>query len=219
MIGHEAKAVVESPVASDSNDNDDRESQSGNIGGPPDDSNDDEREGIELDGSELGGSEVDGNELGGSEVDGSESSFSIDDAREFPKIYDPNSDDCADSPRSYDSNISKETLELGGSPIPSPPRDSQVSSGWLGQAYNAESRRMKKQQTLERLVQVWGFKVSFYILSGLLGPSIYWKTCLYTYVSSYIVPFYKNRYIHFYFIAIFNIVYLYFNCLLYIHNT
>jgi len=193
LIGHEAKAVVESPVASDSNDNDDRESQSGNIGGPPDDSNDDEREGTELDGSELGGSEVDGNELGGSEVDGSESSFSID-AREFPKIYDPNSDDCADSPRSYDSNISKETLELGGSPIPSPPRDSQVSSGWLGQAYNAESRRMKKQQTLERLVQVWGFKVSFYILSGLLGPSIYWKTCLYTYVSSYIVPFYKNRY-------------------------
>ena len=189
-----------------SNDNDDRESQSGNIGGPPDDSNDDEREGTELDGSELGGSEVDGNELGGSEVDGnelggsevdgnelggsevdgsevdgSESSFSID-AREFPHVYDPKLDDCADSPRSYDSNISKETLELGGSPIPSPPRDSQVSSGWLGQAYNAESRRMKKQQTLERLVQVWGFKVSFYILSGLLGPSIYWKTCLYTYV-------------------------------------
>eukprot|EP00434_Breviolum_minutum_P028087 symbB.v1.2.024845.t1/scaffold2378.1/size80641/4 len=154
----EAKAVVESPVASDSNDNDDRESHSGNIAGPPYDSNDDEREGTELDGSELGGSEVDGNEvdggeLGGSEVDGSESGGSEIDATDFPQIYDPNSDDCDDSPRSYDSIISKETLELGGSPIPSPPRDSQVSSAWLGQAYNAESRRMKKQQTLERLVQ------------------------------------------------------------------
>lgn len=194
MIGQpEAEPVVESPVASNSDDNDDGESLSGNIEGLPFDKtyDDDQGEGADLDGSEVGssemGNEVDGNEVGGSEVggsevgegeDGSEGSSSEFDPTAFPHVGDPNSDGCDDSPRSYDSNISKETLELGGSPIPSPPRDSQVSSGWLGQAYNAESRRMKKQQTLERLVQVWGFKV-FYILSGLLGPSIYLEKHVY----------------------------------------
>lgn len=149
MIGQpEPEAVVESPVASDNNDNDDREnddqeSHSGNDEGPP--SNDGEGEGSELDGSEVGGSEV----------------GSLD-ATEFPHAYaetDSDSDGCDASPRSYDSNLSKKTLELGGSPA-SPPRDSQVSSGWLGKAYNEESRRMKKQQTLEKLVQVWVSKSS-----------------------------------------------------------
>ena len=54
---------------------------------------------------------------------------------------------------SHDSNISKRTLELGevstGSESPEREPDSQVSSGWLGAAYNRESRAQKRK--LERL--------------------------------------------------------------------
>ena len=64
----------------------------------------------------------------------------------------------------YDSDIDKETLCLGE---PSPAsvtsdenmRDSQVSSGWLGRAYNRESRNAKREQTMTKLAEVRSSKL------------------------------------------------------------
>ena len=67
------------------------------------------------------------------------------------------------SENSYDSDIDKDTLRLG---TPSPAsvsdedmRDSQVSSGWLGRAYNKESRKMKREDTMAKLAQVGSSKL------------------------------------------------------------
>lgn len=68
---------------------------------------------------------------------------------------------------SQDSLLSKETLLLGQEPSPSTPMDtaseseeepdSQVSSGWMGKAYNRESREVKaredKEHAMKRLTQ------------------------------------------------------------------
>ena len=68
---------------------------------------------------------------------------------------------------SQDSLLSKETLLLGQQPTPETPMDtsseseeepdSQVSSGWLGKAYNQESREVKaredKEHAMKRLTQ------------------------------------------------------------------
>ena len=71
---------------------------------------------------------------------------------------------CADEEQavdgpSQDSLLSKDTLLLGQEPSPSTPMDtaseseeepdSQVSSGWLGKAYNHESREAKSREEKE----------------------------------------------------------------------
>lgn len=68
---------------------------------------------------------------------------------------------------SHDSILTATTLELGKEQPPQPPstdsddenqRDSQVSSGWLGRAYNRESRRLKTEKKLKTVAQVGGLK-------------------------------------------------------------
>ena len=63
-------------------------------------------------------------------------------------------------PSSPDSILSKETLMLGEEPSASTESDSsshfqcsQVSSGWLGRAYNQDSRMRKKQESKEANVK------------------------------------------------------------------
>ena len=63
-------------------------------------------------------------------------------------------------PGSHDSVLTATTLELGKERPPSTDsddenqRDSQVSSGWLGRAYNRESRRLKSEKKLQHVAQV-----------------------------------------------------------------
>lgn len=69
-------------------------------------------------------------------------------------------DEAASDPESSvaDSIVRKRTLTLGEEPTPSTPLDppsedefqcSQVSNGWLGKAYNEESRQNKTRQIME----------------------------------------------------------------------
>ena len=96
-----------------------------------------------------------------------------------------------DSEKSYDSDIDKETLCLGE---PSPAsfsnssdedvRDSQVSSGWLGRAYNRESRNAKREKAMHDLAQVWSLK---------LNISLLFKIC---YVCVFVVFIYIDSHIY-----------------------
>ena len=65
---------------------------------------------------------------------------------------------------SHDSVLSATTLELGKTPPSTDSedenqRDSQVSSGWLGRAYNRESRRVKREDKLKQVAEVGTWKI------------------------------------------------------------